>query len=208
MTTLGTFIYKERSKRNLSTRQLSQLTGVSHTEIFRIEKGDRMNPSPIILRDIALSLEISYAEIISRAGYPNPEDIEAQILSLKRRNLDEIFIKSLTPMLLHNSWSVTQNNNSKTDFDLVATKQNQKWGFNYTFTTSTSPHVLSRTHYQTYGLLSTFDLSNFSKISIVINNKFLMDLFKKNPPRNFDISISVILIDENNFSIIEESPIN
>lgn len=66
---LGKFIEEYRNKRNLSQRQLSEKAGISHTEVWRLESGERKNPSPPTLKALAPHLGVSYEELMRRAGY-------------------------------------------------------------------------------------------------------------------------------------------
>jgi transcriptional regulator with XRE-family HTH domain len=62
-------IKRLREKRDYSQRKLSYLSGVSNTEISRIENGDRPKPSPDILKKIAPHLGIDYNDLMKLAGY-------------------------------------------------------------------------------------------------------------------------------------------
>lgn len=78
----GDIIRKARTEKNMSIRSLSSLSGVSHTEISRIEKGKRINPSPNNLLKISDALNIDYNYLLELSGYiPNKNEI----------NLDDSF---------------------------------------------------------------------------------------------------------------------
>ena len=66
---IGDFILEHRTARNLSTRKLAALAGISHTEIHRLENGERKTPSPLLLKCIANALDLSYEDIMRAAGY-------------------------------------------------------------------------------------------------------------------------------------------
>ena len=51
-TKVGELIKKGREEKNLSMRQLAELAKVSHSDISRIESGEREVPNPKILRKI------------------------------------------------------------------------------------------------------------------------------------------------------------
>ena len=72
MATLATYIKEKRANRGFSLRKLADLSDVSHTEIKRIEDGLRKQPSPAVLRTIAVALGVSYEEIMEVAGYVLP----------------------------------------------------------------------------------------------------------------------------------------
>ncbi|MGH4123702.1 MAG: helix-turn-helix domain-containing protein [Clostridium sp.] len=66
---IGNFILEHRTARNLSTRKLAALADISHTEIHRLENGERKNPSPLVLKCIANALDLPYEDIMRAAGY-------------------------------------------------------------------------------------------------------------------------------------------
>ena len=69
MSELGKFISDHRIARDLSRRKLAELANISHTEIHRLENGERKNPSPPRLKAIANALGVTYKEIMLAAGY-------------------------------------------------------------------------------------------------------------------------------------------
>lgn len=80
---LGGYIKKLREKRGFSQRQLAYLSGMSNTEISRIESGERKNPSADILKKLAPHLGISIERLYAAAGYlpdgtPKDGDLDQQ----------------------------------------------------------------------------------------------------------------------------------
>ena len=69
MIALGNLIRNLREEQGLSQRQLALLSGVSNTEISRIENGERKQPSQETLNKLASCLPISYEELLITAGY-------------------------------------------------------------------------------------------------------------------------------------------
>lgn len=69
MSTIGDYIFEIRQKQQISIRYLAELTGVSHSEINKIENGERANPSPLHLKSIAGVLGINQVECLKKAGY-------------------------------------------------------------------------------------------------------------------------------------------
>lgn len=65
----GEFLKNLRKDKELSQRQLAELANVSNTEISRIESSERQNPSPNILKCLAPHLDISYKDLMIKAGY-------------------------------------------------------------------------------------------------------------------------------------------
>ena len=69
MNDLGTYIKKIRTEKGLSIRRLAELANISHTEVKRIEDGQRKQTSPQVLRSIASALGVHYEDLMSAAGY-------------------------------------------------------------------------------------------------------------------------------------------
>lgn len=72
----GDIIKKARTEKKISIRSLSSLSGVSHTEISKIEKGIRINPNPNNLLKISDALNIDYNYLLKLSGYmPNKSSL-------------------------------------------------------------------------------------------------------------------------------------
>ena len=71
---LQSYLIEARKKRGYSQRELGEICGFSAAEICRIENGQRMKPSPAILRSLADALMISYPYLLQLAGYMNEEE--------------------------------------------------------------------------------------------------------------------------------------
>lgn len=69
MSTIGDYLFRIRQEQQISIRYLAKLTGVSHSEINKIENGERANPSPVYLKAIATVLGINQIECLKKAGY-------------------------------------------------------------------------------------------------------------------------------------------
>lgn len=65
---LALFLKTTREQRGLSVRQLAEKASVSHTEIFRIEKGERTNPSITMLKALAEALNTSVSAFLKACG--------------------------------------------------------------------------------------------------------------------------------------------
>lgn len=61
---IGEFISNARKEKNLSMRELAKLSGVSHTEISRIEVGERQYPKLKTIKAICRYLNIYYEECL------------------------------------------------------------------------------------------------------------------------------------------------
>lgn len=66
---LQQYMKQLRKAKGFSQRQLAQMSGVSNTEIWRIEKGEREKPSPQILKNLALPLGVAVEDLLGVAGY-------------------------------------------------------------------------------------------------------------------------------------------
>lgn len=66
--TVGELIKESREKANLSKNQLGELAKVSHTEISRIESGEREVPNPKTLRKISKFIGVNYNDLMYASG--------------------------------------------------------------------------------------------------------------------------------------------
>ncbi|NPV89875.1 MAG: helix-turn-helix transcriptional regulator [Firmicutes bacterium] len=82
----------------MSVRKLAERAEISHTEIKRIEDGNRKQPSPKILKAISDALNVPYNEIMVAAGYLNePESGElSELMSASQSKLSAVDITELT----------------------------------------------------------------------------------------------------------------
>lgn len=69
MNELGKYIKNIRTEKGLSIRKVSELADISHTEVKRIEDGIRKQPSPQVLRSLAVALYTPYEDLMVAAGY-------------------------------------------------------------------------------------------------------------------------------------------
>jgi transcriptional regulator with XRE-family HTH domain len=68
-TNIGTYIADLRAEKKWSQRELADKSGISNTEISRIESGKRTNPTPATLRSLADALQVEYRDLMKLAGY-------------------------------------------------------------------------------------------------------------------------------------------
>ncbi|HBR03680.1 MAG TPA: transcriptional regulator [Ruminiclostridium sp.] len=106
MSNLGQYITNLRNAKKLSIRGLAELAHISHTEIARLENGERKNPSFSVLKSISNALGVSFNEIIKAAGYIE-EDFpitELHGIILEIADLDENEMKEVKDFIefLHN----------------------------------------------------------------------------------------------------------
>jgi transcriptional regulator with XRE-family HTH domain len=76
-TEIGTYLEMLRLKKGLSQRELAKLAGVSHTEISRIESGEREKPSAKNLAKLSTPLGISNEKLLAVAGYIQRNEVMA-----------------------------------------------------------------------------------------------------------------------------------
>ena len=73
--TLKEYIKEQRLSRGYSRNKLATLSGVSHTEIRRIEEGERTKPSADNLKKIADALHLPASILLVKAGYMAPGEV-------------------------------------------------------------------------------------------------------------------------------------
>lgn len=73
MNSVGEFIKERRLSKGWSKRALAEKAGVSHSEVHRVENGERMNPSVPVLYSIADALGVPKEEILRHAGYKSDD---------------------------------------------------------------------------------------------------------------------------------------
>ena len=69
MSNVGDFIKERRLAKGMSKRALAEKAGISHSEVHRIENGERQNPSVPMLIALADALGIPQDDILMLAGY-------------------------------------------------------------------------------------------------------------------------------------------
>lgn len=92
MKDIGSYIQNLRENKNLSIRQLANTAHMAHTEISKIERGKRKNPSPLNLKKLADALNISQIELFRIAGYIDEPPSEMHIFK-NCENLDKTDIE-------------------------------------------------------------------------------------------------------------------
>lgn len=75
--TLGEFIKGKRTELGMSRNLLATKTGISHTEVQRIETNARKMPSLKVLCALADALNVPQEELLKVAGYAPGDDISA-----------------------------------------------------------------------------------------------------------------------------------
>lgn len=73
---LGQYLRSVREQNNLSTRDVEKETGITTSQLSRIECNITQNPSPIALKKLAIFYNIKLIELFQKAGYLEPEDTD------------------------------------------------------------------------------------------------------------------------------------
>jgi len=92
MLIVGNYIKQNREALNLSSRKLSEAVGISSTEMMKIEKGKRKNPSWQTLCKVANELNVHPFDILCLAGYIKKEDVTP---AMRITGIDELSEDSL-----------------------------------------------------------------------------------------------------------------
>ncbi len=75
--TLGQYLRTIREQNKLSTRDVEKGTGITTSQLSRMECNITQIPSPIALKKLALFYNIKLIELYQKAGYLEREDINA-----------------------------------------------------------------------------------------------------------------------------------
>lgn len=73
MNSLGEMIKDRRLSKGWSKRALAEKAGISHSEVHRIESGERTNPSVPVLNALAEALGIPKDDLLLVAGYKSDD---------------------------------------------------------------------------------------------------------------------------------------
>lgn len=111
---LAKYIYEKRLESGLTRNALAKKTGISHTEIKRIEEGHRKAPSCSHLKLIADVLGVSIYEMLETAGIltKNESPAKEAFPYLKTKKQQEIIAK-IAKMIKKNQDNLTDNDLDK-----------------------------------------------------------------------------------------------
>lgn len=76
---LGEFLKEERKKKGLSLQEFATILGISSSYLYRIETGDRKNPSAMVINILAKYFNVPTDYIVSMTGYGVKEKSDEQI---------------------------------------------------------------------------------------------------------------------------------
>ncbi|NNU92428.1 helix-turn-helix transcriptional regulator [Geobacillus thermodenitrificans] len=65
----GDYLRSLRKRKNLSIKELQELSGVSDAYISQIENGKKPIPSPKTLEKLYKHLDVSFEQLLEKAGY-------------------------------------------------------------------------------------------------------------------------------------------
>ena len=85
----GEYLKENRLKKELSLRGLSALAGVSHTEISKVESGERENPSSSTLFKICNALDLNFYDVANLFNI-NPVYTKENSFINNKKNLEQI----------------------------------------------------------------------------------------------------------------------
>ena len=89
MPELGQFLKEKREFSGLSLKKLSSVTGISDSELLKIENGTRKKPGWEHLCKIAKALNFHPFEILLNSGYISENDIHPPLLISGLETLNE-----------------------------------------------------------------------------------------------------------------------
>lgn len=107
---LADILIGAREDNGYSLRQLAHLTGVSHSEISKLEKAMRKNPNPRILKKLTDKLNLNYEEVLEAVGYIKSDYSFEDKTNVLREEEKEYIVNAITT-----SWD----NNVNTDINFT-----------------------------------------------------------------------------------------
>ncbi|WP_251861078.1 helix-turn-helix domain-containing protein [Clostridium sp. Marseille-Q2269] len=93
---LADMLISAREDKGYSQRHLAHITGVSNSEISKLEKAQRLNPNLKILKKLGDALDIKYEEILEILGYIKSNYSFKDNTSLLTNDEKEYIINTLT----------------------------------------------------------------------------------------------------------------
>jgi transcriptional regulator with XRE-family HTH domain len=90
---LGRVIHRQRSKADLTQRELAEKAGVSHATIWHLECGDFKRPDPEKLQRIAHALDLSAGDFFASVGYTHPDHLPSLAPYLRIKFGDDLSAK-------------------------------------------------------------------------------------------------------------------
>lgn len=79
--TIGQYLRTIREQNKLSTRDVQKETGITTSQLSRLECSLTHNPSPIVLKKLALFYNIKLIDLFLKAGYLDFKDVDSYMES-------------------------------------------------------------------------------------------------------------------------------
>lgn len=152
LTEIGIFIKSLREERGISQRKLAEKAMISHTELSKIENGEREKSSPNILKKLSEALNIDYNTLLEKSGYIDNNSYSLKELSPKKISKKEIHddkeaalqkvVKDLKNNYYFTDIEMQQRINFSTKIDLLAfTEDLSVIGINTKYILNNMPNV-------------------------------------------------------------------
>ena len=108
MNAIGDMIKNRRLSKGWSKRALAEKAGISHSEVHRIENGERENPSVPILNALADALGVPKDDLLRIAGYKSDDGdipmIERVFPDLKTEKQQQTAQKIIDGLARNGDW--------------------------------------------------------------------------------------------------------
>lgn len=78
---LGQYLRAIREQNKLSTRDVEKETGITTSQLSRLECSHTRNPSPVALKKLALLYNIKLIDLFQKAGYLDSQDVDSYMES-------------------------------------------------------------------------------------------------------------------------------
>ncbi len=92
---LAVFLRELRQEKGLSVRGLAEKANISHTEVFRIEKGERVNTSPALLKALAVALNTPIERFLEAGGYMDIKPVEP-VIAARIKGTEDLTAEEIT----------------------------------------------------------------------------------------------------------------
>lgn len=203
----GEYLKQLRKDNSISQRELAEKTGISNAEISRIESGERQKPSPDVLRAIAPILNVQYEELMDKAGYLNSRATYMTDI----REAEEKFIEIITPKLIKEGWIVELCKKNQAG-DILAKRDEVEWYLDFKFFRSREDNdkyfrddmMAKDILWRTYGRLAIYDGNPITKFTLAVNSERAFNTIIKFIPKHLKISVSIMLINLEEGTILED----
>lgn len=204
----GQFLKEERKKRGMSQRLLAELIGSSNTEISRIEQEIRQKPSPIMLKKLSEVMEIPLDIIMREAGYTPHSSAVAQKIQSEKALYEIVISYAEKNGYLAKKDYISKIGQYAFEWDCVVEKNDETlWAIDFIYLLDeqkTTKHPIQIDKVLKALGLATVD-KRIQKISFIFNNEVLFNNCREIIPQRMHIEISLILVDIDQKTVIQET---